>query len=168
MKYGILILIVCFFSGMVSAQQKPKVIESIFWDDPRSPIVWVDSMRTDMNHLVMDKADIDSISLMKDSADIRYGQTITRGSMVIVPKPGVELIRWSALLDRLSVPPADRQLRVCINKTLVRQPAVLLLQPDFIRTIEITTEHHWLRTEDANSKELFLNIITKDNPLAFN
>lgn len=168
MKYGILILVICFFSGMVSAQQKPKVIESIFWDDPRSPIVWIDSMRTDMNHLVMDKADIDSISLMKDSADIRYGQTITRGSMVIVPKPGVELIRWPALLDRLGVPPADRQLRVCINKTLVRQPAFLLLQPDFIRTIEITTEHHWLRTEDANSKELFLNIITKDNPLAFN
>lgn len=150
-------------------QQEPKTVKAIFLDDPRSPIVWIDSMQTDLNHLVIDKAGIDSISIMKDSLGSgRYGQTITRGSVIIVPKPTVELIRWSALLERLGVPPADRKLRVCINKTLVRQPAFLLIQPDFVKTIEITTERHWLHTEDANGKELFLNVITKDNPLAFN
>lgn len=160
----------CFCNCLVNAQQqKPAVIQTIFLDDPRSPVVWIDSMQTDMNHLVIDKSSIDSISILKDSlVSSHYGHMITRGSLIIVPKPSVELIRWPALLERLGVPAADRKLRVCINKTLVRQPAYLLIQPDFVKTIEITTERHWLYTEDANSKELFLNIITKDVPSALN
>lgn len=164
MKYWVLIL-ACFCNGLVNAQQKkPVAAQSIFLDDPRSPIVWIDSIQTDMNHLVIDKSCIDSINIIKDSVVRgRYDHTI--GSLIIFPKPTVEMIRWPALLERLGVPDADRKLRVCINKTLVRQPAYLLIQPDFVKTIEITTERHWLHTEDANSKEFFLNIITKDAPL---
>ena len=118
-KSWILILVACFCNGLVNAQQKKPVAASIFLDDPRSPVVWIDSMQTDMNHLVIDKAGIDSISLMKDSLGSgRYGQTITRGSLIIFPKPLVELVRWPVLLERLGVPAAKNSFSTSSPKTL--------------------------------------------------
>src|SRR3712207_8120544 len=49
-----------------------------------------------------------------------------------------------------SVSPADRKLRVCINKTLVDQPELILAVSTEILGVEVTTERNWINAEDAN------------------
>jgi hypothetical protein len=166
MKYWVVIAWM-FCGGLLNAQEGIKINDRVVMDVANSPIVWIDSMKTDVAHLVMDKAGIDSIYILKDSVvNKKYSHVMARGSLIIVPKPTVELVRLPALLERLGVPANDRNLRVCINKTLVRYPTLLLIQPDQIKTIEVTTERHWTYPEEANSKELFLNFITKVVPLS--
>ena len=165
MRYWMAIACICC-GGLLNAQEI-KINERVAIDVANSPIVWIDSMKTDIAHLVMDQAAIDSVYVMKDSmVHKKYAQVIARGSLIIVPKPTVELIRLPALLEQRGVPARDRNLRVCINKTLVRYPSFLLIQPGFIKTIEVTSDRHWTYPEESNSKELFLNLITQNDPLS--
>lgn len=102
-----------FCGGLVRAQEGIRANERLVMDISYSPVVWIDSMRTDMAHLVMDKAAIDSLFVMKDSmVSKKYSRVIARGSLIIVPKTTVELVRWPAFLEQRGVPSRHSDIRV--------------------------------------------------------
>lgn len=169
MKSAIVLLLLCL-SNVLMAQQKQKIqiIDKMVLNDTKSPIIWIDTMKTDINHLMVDRGSFDSLMILKDSAAVRkYGADAVNGVLVMVPKKEVKVMRLPEFLELQGVPTADRTLRVCINHTLIRYPAYLIIDPSYIRTVQITPKRHWGYLEDTNSGELFLNLLTKDydNPV---
>ena len=68
------------------------------------------------------------------------------------------------ILDNYKLSNEDKKLRICINKTLMRDPQLILIENSEIEYVEVTTDRHWINIEDANSGEKFINITTKIKP----
>jgi hypothetical protein len=142
----------CFLSAAY-AQQIPRL--------HGEPYFIVDSIATDIKYLVIESDHIKEVTVLKDSNAVKaYGDKARHGAVAITTKPTVRLIRLQEILDKYNVSPADRNLRICINKNLVSKPELILAAEDMITGVEITTERNWINAEDANSTERFINIQT--------
>ena len=129
-----------------------------------NPLVFVDSFKTDISYLVLDPNKIESINILKDSLAIsKYGVEAKDGVIIIQPKKNVQFLRIDRILDNNKIKGEDRKLRICINKTLIRDTQLILIESSEIEDVQITTDRHWINSEDANSRERFINIITKTN-----
>ena len=127
-----------------------------------NPLVLVDSFKTDISYLVLDPNKIESINILKDSLAIsKYGVEAKDGVIIIQPKINVQFLRIDRILDNNKIKAEDRKLRICINKTLIRETQLILIESSEIEDVQITTDRHWINSEDANSCERFINIITK-------
>ena len=127
-----------------------------------NPLVFVDSFKTDISYLVLDPNKIESINILKDSLAIsKYGIEAKDGVIIIQPKSDVQFLRIDRILDNNKIKGEDRKLRICINKTLIRETQLILIESSEIEDVQITTDRHWINSEDANSCERFINIITK-------
>ena len=127
-----------------------------------NPLVLVDSFKTDISYLVLDPNKIESINILKDSLAIsKYGVEAKDGVIIIQPKKNVQFLRIDRILDNNKIKGEDRKLRICINKTLIRETQLILIESSEIEDVQITTDRHWINSEDANSCERFINIITK-------
>jgi TonB-dependent SusC/RagA subfamily outer membrane receptor len=127
-----------------------------------NPLVFVDSFKTDLSYLVLDPDKIESINILKDSSSIsKYGDEAKDGVILIQPKRNFQFLRIDKILDNSKINTGDRKLRVCINNNLIREPQLILIESSEIEDVQITTDRHWINSEDANSCERFINIITK-------
>lgn len=168
MKKEFVLFVMILFCGGLQAQ-KLQTVERVMLNDTKSPIIWIDTMKTDINHLLVDKASIDSLKIVKDTdvAAGRYGAGITAGTLLMFPGKGVEVMRLTQFLEYQGVPQADRNLRICVNHTLIRSPEFLIIDPAYIKTVQITPKRHYSLLDEQYTGELFLNIMTKDysNPV---
>lgn len=131
-------------------------------DTTRRPLILVDTFMTDFNHLVLDPNEIESIEVLKDStANLKYGDAAKFGVIIIYPKPRVKLLRVDKILKIYNLSNEDKKLRICINKTLLRNPQLILIEKSQIENVEVTTDRHGINIHDANSGEKFINIITR-------
>jgi len=127
-----------------------------------NPLVFVDSFKTDISYLVLDPNKIESINILKGSDAIsKYGDAAKNGVIIIQPKKNVQFLRIDRILDKSKINSEDKKLRICINKTLIRDAQLILIESSEIEDVQITTDRHWTNIEDANSCERFINIITK-------
>jgi predicted metal-binding transcription factor (methanogenesis marker protein 9) len=126
------------------------------------PLILVDTFKTDFNHLVLDPKEIESIEVLKDStAKLKYGDAGKFGVIIIYPKPRVKFLRVDKILKIYNLSNEDKKLRICINKTLLRNPQLLLIEKSQIESVEVTTDRNGINIHDANSGEKFINIITR-------
>lgn len=131
-------------------------------DTTKMPLIFVDTFRTDMKHVVLDPENIQSINIFKDSASVsKFGDAGKYGVIMIYTKPNTTFLRVDKILNEYKLSDKDKKLRICINKTLMTNPQLILIEKSEIETVEITTERHWINTEDANSGERFVNIVTR-------
>ncbi|MCZ2129415.1 MAG: hypothetical protein LC109_04020 [Bacteroidia bacterium] len=131
-------------------------------DPTRRPLVLVDTFKTDITHLVLDPQRIDSINIFKDSTAIsKFGDAGRYGVIIIYPKPYAKFLRVDKVLENYQLSNEDKKLRICINKTLMRDPQLILIESSEIESVEVTTDRHWINVEDAKSGEKFINIITR-------
>ena len=127
-----------------------------------TPLVFVDSFKTNISYLVLNPDKIESINIFKGPPAIsKYGDEAKDGVIIIQPKSDVQLQRIDRILDNNKIKGEDRKLRICINKTLIRETQLILIESSEIEDVQITTDRHWINSEDANSCERFINIITK-------
>jgi hypothetical protein len=128
------------------------------------PIIFVDSFKTDMKYLILDPRMIESISVYKDSnALAKFGEMGRHGVVIVKPTANATLLQIEKILEKYKIANPDRKLRICIDKTLIREPELILIEESEILDVKITTERHWTLLEDANSGEKFINIITRTN-----
>ena len=152
---------------IVTASLKPvqgqfKALDKSDIADTSRPLILVDSFRTDMKYLIMDPQMIASIDVYKDSNAIRkFGEKGKYGVIIIRPKAGANFLQIAKILEKYSVSNPDRKLRVCVNNTLIQEPELILIEESEMLYVEITTERRWTASEDANSGEKFINIVTK-------
>jgi hypothetical protein len=126
-----------------------------------------DSMKTSLPYLILNPSNIEEISVIKPASLIAYGEQYNSGAIFIRTKSKVVLIRVNSILDKYKIVGEDRALGVCINNTLVKNPALILADPSEIAGVEITTNRVWIDAKDANSTERFINISTLSrNPIA--
>ena len=131
-------------------------------DTTRRPLVLVDTFITDLIHLVLNPDKIESIDVLKDSTAIsKFGDAAKFGVIIIYPKPRVKFLRVDKILKIYNLSNEDKKLRICINKTLLRNPQLLLIEKSQIESVEVTTDRHGINIHDANSGEKFINIITR-------
>ena len=131
-------------------------------DTTRIPLIFVDTFKTDMNHLVLDPANIKSINIFKDStATSKFGDAGKYGIIKIYPKAHTTFLRVDKILNEYEFSNEDKKLRICINKTLMRHPQLILIEKSEIERVEVTKDRHWTNIEDANSCEKFINIVTR-------
>lgn len=131
-------------------------------DSTRMPLIFVDTFRTDMKHFILDPGNIQSISIFKDSSAIsKFGDAGKYGVIMIYPKSNTTFLRGDQILNEYKLSAEDKKLRICINKTLMPNPPLILIDRSEIERVEITIGRHWTNTEDANSGERFVNIVTK-------
>ncbi|WP_148661219.1 hypothetical protein [Flavisolibacter tropicus] len=129
-----------------------------------TPYVVIDNFTTDIKHLVIGPKHIKEVSVLKGTNAVKkLGDKAEHGAVIITTKPGTTLLQLNQILDKYNIPEADRKLRVCINKTLVRQPELIVAEASEIQTVEITTDRYWQNAEDANSSERFINIKATSN-----
>lgn len=146
----------------VTAQPRVRLDAADRIDTARSPLVIVGTFKTDMKHLVLDPQKIQSIDVIKDSAAVaKFGEAGRFGTIVIYPKTGTKFLRINEILDNPKLSNDDRKLRICINKTLIQDPQLILIEESEIENVEVTKDRHWSNVEDANSGEKFINITTK-------
>ena len=126
------------------------------------PLVLVDGFKTDIQYLIMDPHMIESISVYKDSnALVKFGEGARHGVVIVKPTANATLLQIGKIIEKYKIASPDRKLRICINKTLIREPELILIEASEILDVQITTERHWTSIEDANSGEKFINIITR-------
>ena len=126
-----------------------------------NPLVFVDSFKTDISYLVLDPNKIESINILKGPPAIsKYGDEAKDGVIIIQPKEDVQLLRIDRILDNNKIKAEDRKLRICINNNLMKEPQLILIESSEIEYVQITTDRHWINSEDVNSCERFINIIT--------
>ena len=131
-------------------------------DSTRMPLILVDTFRTDMKHLILDPGNIQSINILKDSSAIsKFGEAGKYGVIMIYPKPNTKFLRDDEILNEYKLSAENKRLRICINKTLMTNPRLILIDRSEIERVEITIGRHWTNTEDANSRERFINIVTR-------
>ena len=127
-----------------------------------NPLVMVDNIKTDMQHLVLDPKNIESINVYKDSAAIaKFGEAGKHGVIIILPKADTRFLQLAGILDKYNISKADRFLRVCINQKLMKEPGLILIEESEFVHIEITSEINKIVSENENPEEKFINIITK-------
>jgi ABC-type transport system involved in Fe-S cluster assembly fused permease/ATPase subunit len=116
-----------------------------------------------MKYLILDHQKIQSIKYAKDSnTAVIYGGNTKYEIVVIKTKPNTALLNISTILSKYNILEGDRKLRVCINKTIISYPKLILIDADAILNVEITTEKNWINAEDANTNERFINIRCTD------
>jgi hypothetical protein len=126
------------------------------------PLILVDTFKTDFNHLVLDPNVIESFEVFNDStAKSKYGDAGKFGVIIIYPKPRVKFLRLDKILKIYNLSTEDKKLRICINKNLLRDPQLLLIEKSQIESVEVTTDRNGINIHDANSGEKFINIITR-------
>jgi len=131
------------------------------FDASKQPYMLVDTFRVDIKFLVISDDNIETVDVLKDSNAVKlYGDKASYGAVIIKTKPNTKLLRFNDILDRYNISKVDKKLRICINKTIISRPELLLIEEREILGVEITTDKLWIYPEDANSTERFINIKT--------
>jgi len=146
-----------FFVLAISASGQQRVS----FDTDKQPYFLVDTFTADFKCLVISPEKIEAVNILKDSnAVAMYGEKAKFGAVIMKTKPNTILLRVGDILTKYNVSKSDQTLRICINKTLVSRPDLILIEASEILGVEITTERYWLNAEEANSDEKFINIKT--------
>ena len=160
--YLLFVLIFTLHHNSVSGQTRIVSEARNRIDTSRMPLIFVDTFETDMNHLVLGPQNIESINIFKDSVALsKFGKTGKNGVVMISAKAHTTLLRVDKILNEYKLSAEDKKLRICINKTLMRNPQLILIEQSEIERVEVTTDRHWTNTDDANSGEKFINIVTR-------
>ena len=131
-------------------------------DTSRKPMLLVGKFVTDVDHLVFDTKDIKSIEVLKDSTAIsKFVDAAKFGVIIIYPKPRVKLRRVDKILTKYNLSDEDKKLRICINKSIIRNPQMILIEQSQIESVEVTTDRQGINNHHANQGEKFINIITR-------
>src|SRR5215203_3931028 len=112
-------------------------------DPTRMPLVFVDTFRTTMNHLVISPDHIKSIDIFKDSTAIsKFGEVGKYGTIIIYSKDHTTLLRVDKILNEYNISNEEKKLRICINKSLMENPQLILIEKSEIERVEVTTDRH--------------------------
>lgn len=131
-------------------------------DTSRKPMVLIGKFITDLDHLVLDPNEIESIEVLKDStAKLKYGDAGKFGVIIIYPKHRVKFLQVDKIFKIYNLSNEVKKLSICINKTLLRNPQLILIEKSQIESVELTADRYGINVEDTNTGEKFINIITR-------
>lgn len=164
MKTAILATLSLLFLATAGIAQTTRLRPEGFGVIPpeQQPLVIVDSVVTDLGHLLLNPDKILSIDILKDAATIAaYGDRAKYGVLIIRTKEKAGLLNLADLLDQFHIPAADRNLRVCIDNILVKDKHRILADKANIISMEVITDICWISPMEPGPEERYINIVTK-------
>lgn len=170
MKLFSLSIVLLFFVSNTSAQVKSSSERIHIYDGPinidesKAPLVKIDTFTTKISRFFINTNNIESINVLKDSnAIVKYGENAKNGVIIIQPKKNCKLLNLETLLKAYNLSNENKHLRVCVNKTLIKDPQLLLFDSQKVKTVEITTDFKWITTDEIKTGEKFINIVLQEN-----
>lgn len=164
------ILLIFANNTIAQTETKPNPVRIHIYDGPlnlnesKSPLVVVDNYTTKMTRFFINTNNIESINVIKDSSAInKYGEDGRNGVVFIKVKNNCKLLNLEALLNQYNIAEENKQLRICINKTLIKEPSLLVFDTQKIKQVEITTDFKWVTTDEIKNGEKFINIVLAEN-----
>jgi TonB-dependent SusC/RagA subfamily outer membrane receptor len=128
----------------------------------QQPLIIVDSVVTDFDHLLITADQILSIDVLKDSAAVAvYGDKAKHGLIIVHTKEKGAILSLAGLLDEFHIPEADRNLRVCIDNILVKDNNRILADKTNVVNVVVITGICWISPIEPGPEERYINIITK-------
>jgi TonB-dependent SusC/RagA subfamily outer membrane receptor len=130
------------------------------------PLIIVNSLETDFNHLLIKPDNIESINVLKDSASVAvYGEKGKYGVIIIQPKKGSDLVQMPELITLYNIRGQDLKLKVALDHILVKDVNKLIIDKNDIRKVEVVTETLWYSALEAGTEERYINIEMKKDKL---
>lgn len=159
---SILLFIALSAVALVSfAQTNPA--HFIIVDKKIVPVVMVQGFKTNLQHLFINVNHIDSLNVIKGAnAVTMIGESGKDGLIMIHPKKSASFLQVGDIYKQYQFGAQAAELKVCVNKILLQNPALLLIDKSEIESVEITTDRFWTDVADANTGEKFLNITLKN------
>jgi hypothetical protein len=110
-------------------------------DTARTPLVVVDSFKTEISYLVLDPGKIASIDIIKDSAAIlQFGEAGKFGVIFIHAKVGTKFLQADEILDYYNLSDEDKKLRVYINRLFIENAKLILIEQSELDGVEVITD----------------------------
>jgi TonB-dependent SusC/RagA subfamily outer membrane receptor len=127
-------LLVAFFLSFCFLQNASP--QQIKVDTTSKPLVLINDLYTSMNSFIINVDNIKSINILKGtSATSLYGEQGKNGAILITLKEQVKLSRLKDIFDAFNFPNTDRNLRVCIDDSIVSKPELILADMNEIASI---------------------------------
>ena len=162
MKKLIFSFLLLFTALSLFSQQTRNRNENIPPALKNQPLIIVNSIETDFNHLLIKPDNIESINVLKDSASVAgYGEKGKYGVILIQVKKGSELLQFPELITQFNIPEKDQKLKVGLDHILVKDINKLLIDKNDIRKVEVVTETLWYSALEAGTEERYINIEMK-------
>lgn len=162
MKKLIFSFLFLFVALSLFSQQSRNRNENIPPVLKNQPLIIVNSIETDFNHLLLKPENIESIDVLKDSASVAgYGEKGKYGVILIHVKKGNELAQLPELITQYNIPEQDQKLRVALDHILVKDVNKLAIAKNDIRKVEVVTETLWHSALEAGNEERYINIEMK-------
>ncbi|QCR21468.1 hypothetical protein [Pontibacter sp. SGAir0037] len=126
------------------------------------PLVFIDSLATKINHLVIKPSQIEVLKIYKGASALKiFGEKGENGVVLVELKKDIPLQRLNKVYDHFKVSQANRKLKVLLNKSLLVDQQFFLADLSQIEKIEVTkldatSPRKWSFNED----ESYLNIVT--------
>ena len=99
-------------------------------------LVVVDSFATDIKSIIISPDKIKRITLLENNTALcLFGEKAQEGALLITLKEHTNLMRLNQLLDKFNFPESDKNLRVCINGEIVKNPELIIADLDNIASI---------------------------------
>jgi hypothetical protein len=110
-------------------------------DTARRPLVVVDTFKTEADYLVLDPQKIVSINIIKDSKAIsQFGEAGKFGIIFIHPRADTKFLQVDKILHDYNLSNEDKKLSVYINKVLMQNPKLILIEQSELEDVEVITD----------------------------
>lgn len=128
------------------------------------PLVVIDSVVCDLEHVLISPNNIESIDILKDSAATAvYGEKAKYGVLIIRTKKNKDIFHLNELLDQYHIPVADRSLLVCIDNVLVKDASKIIADKTQIVGAEVKDDMYWISPNQPGPEKRHINLVTARN-----
>ncbi len=181
-KYLVSISVLTFSNFITYGQTKPEIDKLI--DQPSrdvvvninrcgcrngncdsiiEPLILAGKLRTDFKHLLVDPKKVLDIKVYRGNTRkaSKYGDAGKGGVVILKINSNIKLLRPNEILKIYNIDNHDKKLRFCINKNIMKDSKLILVDQAEIENVEITSEILQSNSYQVNSSEKFINIITK-------
>lgn len=131
--------------------------------ESRQPLILVNDQQTRQNALILSPAAIENMSVLQEEhAKAELGEKAAYGAVLVQIKPHVNMVRLPEIYTHFHVPARQQQLKVVVDRTLIKDTELILADLQEIARVEvvkqdITAPIRW----SLDDEEEFLRIIPK-------
>lgn len=133
-------------------------------NDSAKPLVVIDTFVTQLEYLVLEAANIESINVLNNKAATeQWGERGKGGVIVITPARTSRLLTLQQLFEYYNVAAEDRKLKVSIDGKPVDHPELILVDPKALSGV--STYVSTTSPEQPAEPQKFFNIIPRKGPV---
>ncbi len=157
-KKIILFGLYCFAAFAATAQTKITLDGPGKYDSTKIPLVIINNFRTDLNHVVVNPVNIDSLNVLKDAISLsKYGEDAKDGVIVIYHSKKAEMMHLDEILKVYSFTEESKKIKILLNNKVIKHPEKIYIDKSKIKNVALVNNQPSLDVDEV----AFINISTE-------